>query len=148
MERHQELHGTREPPDEMKASIHAHLYEQVRQVPRLEGIMQLYEVSTDRHGRGMRSYEWLVWQIELSMMRDREKWAISEHGSALNSSNRQARLGGGGNGEGGGGGRRASATVATVDRPGLPTYKTASRRTKGDTTCRHANQGKMPRGRA
>eukprot|EP00959_Pyramimonas_sp_CCMP1952_P318587 6666113-Pyramimonas_sp.AAC.1 len=35
MERHQELHGAREPSHEMKASIHAHFYEQIRQVPRL-----------------------------------------------------------------------------------------------------------------
>eukprot|EP00959_Pyramimonas_sp_CCMP1952_P035025 733287-Pyramimonas_sp.AAC.1 len=40
MERHQELHGAREPSDEMKVSIHAHFYEQIRQGPRLEYAMQ------------------------------------------------------------------------------------------------------------
>eukprot|EP00959_Pyramimonas_sp_CCMP1952_P203389 4253338-Pyramimonas_sp.AAC.1 len=58
--RYQELCGAREPSGEMEASIHAHVYEQVRQVPRLEGVMQWYELSTDLHGAGMRSYQRLV----------------------------------------------------------------------------------------
>eukprot|EP00959_Pyramimonas_sp_CCMP1952_P187375 3918104-Pyramimonas_sp.AAC.1 len=69
------------------------------------------------------------------MMRDREKWATSEHESTLNSRNGQRLLIGGTN-EGGGGGRRASAMAATAHQLGPPTDKTASGRTKGETTCR------------
>eukprot|EP00959_Pyramimonas_sp_CCMP1952_P215222 4503209-Pyramimonas_sp.AAC.1 len=59
MDRNQELYGARGPSDELKASIHAHCYEQIKQVPRLEVIMQWYELSTDPPGTGMRSYQWL-----------------------------------------------------------------------------------------
>eukprot|EP00959_Pyramimonas_sp_CCMP1952_P059985 1253143-Pyramimonas_sp.AAC.2 len=59
MERNQELCGAREPSDEMKASIHPNFYEQVKQVPRLEVVMQWHETSTDLPGTGMRSYHWL-----------------------------------------------------------------------------------------
>eukprot|EP00959_Pyramimonas_sp_CCMP1952_P059984 1253143-Pyramimonas_sp.AAC.1 len=67
------------------------------------------------------------------MMRGREKWAMSEHESTVDSRNRQAGLSGGMN-EGGGGGRRASAMAATARRSGLPTDKTASGRTTCETT--------------
>eukprot|EP00959_Pyramimonas_sp_CCMP1952_P169310 3536900-Pyramimonas_sp.AAC.1 len=40
MERYQELYGAREPSNEMKASMHAHVHEQVRQVPWLQSAMQ------------------------------------------------------------------------------------------------------------
>eukprot|EP00959_Pyramimonas_sp_CCMP1952_P282156 5897615-Pyramimonas_sp.AAC.1 len=86
--------------------------------------MQWYELSTDPPGTGMCSY------------RDREKWAISEHESTLDSRSRQARLTGGMN-EGGGGGRRISAMAAMLHRVGLPTDKTASGRAKGETACKH-----------
>eukprot|EP00959_Pyramimonas_sp_CCMP1952_P442018 9253199-Pyramimonas_sp.AAC.1 len=58
MERHQELYGAREPSDEMKASIHAHFYEQIKELPRLEAIVQWYELSTTPPGTGMRSCPW------------------------------------------------------------------------------------------
>eukprot|EP00959_Pyramimonas_sp_CCMP1952_P245582 5132924-Pyramimonas_sp.AAC.1 len=58
MERYQELHGARGPSDEMKASIHAHFYEQIRQVPRLKYATQWRELSTDPPGTGMRTYQW------------------------------------------------------------------------------------------
>eukprot|EP00959_Pyramimonas_sp_CCMP1952_P335178 7018355-Pyramimonas_sp.AAC.1 len=79
MERYQELYGAREPSDEMKASMHAQFYEQIRQVPRLQSAMQWYELSTDPPGTGMRAYQWLLLQDESLMVRDREQWAISEH---------------------------------------------------------------------
>eukprot|EP00959_Pyramimonas_sp_CCMP1952_P312930 6550282-Pyramimonas_sp.AAC.1 len=118
MGRYQELHGDRE------VSMHAHFYEHIKQVPRLEAIMQWYEISTDPPRTGMRSYQWLLYQVELLTIRDREKCANSESESTLNSRDRQARLTGGIN-EGGGGGRRASATAATAHRLGSPTDKTA-----------------------
>eukprot|EP00959_Pyramimonas_sp_CCMP1952_P425790 8918566-Pyramimonas_sp.AAC.1 len=62
MRRYQELYSAREPSDEMKASLHAHFYEQIRQVPRLEYAMQWYEFSTDPPGTGMRIYQWLQLQ--------------------------------------------------------------------------------------
>eukprot|EP00959_Pyramimonas_sp_CCMP1952_P234059 4891051-Pyramimonas_sp.AAC.1 len=140
MERYQDLYGAREPSDEMKASMHAHFYEQIRQVPRLEYAMQWYELSTDPLGTEMRTYQWLLLQGESLRMQDREQRAISEHESTLNSRNRQARLTGEAN-EGGGGGRRASAMAATVHRLGLPADKLASGRTKGETTCKFVKQG-------
>eukprot|EP00959_Pyramimonas_sp_CCMP1952_P230675 4822616-Pyramimonas_sp.AAC.1 len=88
MERHQEFYGAKESSDEMKASIHAHFYKQIRQVPRLEYAMQWYELSTDPPGTGMRTYQWLLLQVESLLMRDREQWAISEHESTLSSRNR------------------------------------------------------------
>eukprot|EP00959_Pyramimonas_sp_CCMP1952_P307226 6430296-Pyramimonas_sp.AAC.1 len=97
MERYQELYGAREPSDEMKASIRAHFYEQIRQVPRREYAMQWYELSTDPPGTGIITYQWILLQVEYLMMRGREQWAISEHESTLNSRNRQARLTGGKN---------------------------------------------------
>eukprot|EP00959_Pyramimonas_sp_CCMP1952_P273443 5715574-Pyramimonas_sp.AAC.1 len=69
MERHQELYGAREPSDARMAPIHAHFYEQVNQVPRLDGITQWCEILADPPGTGMRSYQWLLWQVELLMMR-------------------------------------------------------------------------------
>eukprot|EP00959_Pyramimonas_sp_CCMP1952_P322188 6741808-Pyramimonas_sp.AAC.1 len=72
MERYQELYGAREPSDEMKASMHAHFYEQIRQVPRLDYAMQWHELSTDLPVTGMRSYQWLLYQVESLMIRDRE----------------------------------------------------------------------------
>eukprot|EP00959_Pyramimonas_sp_CCMP1952_P211671 4429568-Pyramimonas_sp.AAC.1 len=135
MERCQELFGAREPSDEMKASIHAHFYEHIRQVPRLEYAMQSYELSTDAAGTGVRTYQRFLLQVESPMMRGREQWAMPVPESTLSSRNRQARLAGGTN-EGGGDGRRASAMAATIHRLGLPTDKTASGRTKGEATCK------------
>eukprot|EP00959_Pyramimonas_sp_CCMP1952_P152791 3196729-Pyramimonas_sp.AAC.1 len=127
MERHQEFHGAREPSDEMKASMHAHFYELIRQAPRLEHATQWYELSKDPPGTGVRIYQWLLLQVESLMMRGREQWAISAYESTLHSRSRQARLTGGSN-EGVGGGKRASAMAATVHRFGLPTDKSASGR--------------------
>eukprot|EP00959_Pyramimonas_sp_CCMP1952_P042474 888110-Pyramimonas_sp.AAC.1 len=62
MERHQELYGAREPAEEMKASMRAHLHEQIRQAPRLHYVMQWYDLSTDPPGAGMRTYQWLLLQ--------------------------------------------------------------------------------------
>eukprot|EP00959_Pyramimonas_sp_CCMP1952_P320860 6714482-Pyramimonas_sp.AAC.1 len=126
----------------MKPSMRANFYEQIRQVPRLEHAMQWYELSTDPPGTGMRSYQWFLHQVESLMMHDREKWAISERESTLNPRRRQDRLAGGMN-EGGGGGRRASAMAATAHRLGLRTDKTASGRTKGETTCKFVKPGEI-----
>eukprot|EP00959_Pyramimonas_sp_CCMP1952_P260794 5453184-Pyramimonas_sp.AAC.1 len=73
----------------MKASIDAHFYEQIRQVPRFQYAMQWYELSTGPPGTGMRTHHWLLLQVEYLMMRDREQWANSEHESTLNSRSRQ-----------------------------------------------------------
>eukprot|EP00959_Pyramimonas_sp_CCMP1952_P075239 1572386-Pyramimonas_sp.AAC.1 len=62
----------------MKASIHAHFYKHIRQVPRLECATQWYEWSTDAPGTGMRTYQWLFLQVESLAMRGREQWAMSE----------------------------------------------------------------------
>eukprot|EP00959_Pyramimonas_sp_CCMP1952_P216684 4531661-Pyramimonas_sp.AAC.1 len=102
MGRYQELHGAREPSDEMKPFDTC-------------AFLQASSPAT-----GMRSYQWPLYQVESLMMRDREKWAISEQESTLNSRNRQARLAGGVS-EGAGGGRRSSAMAATTRMLGLPT---------------------------
>eukprot|EP00959_Pyramimonas_sp_CCMP1952_P101799 2129534-Pyramimonas_sp.AAC.1 len=62
MEQYQELRGAREPSDEMKASVYAHFYEQMRQVPRLPSVMQWYELSSETPGTGMSTYQWLLLQ--------------------------------------------------------------------------------------
>eukprot|EP00959_Pyramimonas_sp_CCMP1952_P317710 6649535-Pyramimonas_sp.AAC.1 len=62
MERYQKKYGARGPSDEIKASIHAHFYEQIRQVPRLEYAAQWYELPADPLGTGMRAYQWLLLQ--------------------------------------------------------------------------------------
>eukprot|EP00959_Pyramimonas_sp_CCMP1952_P118878 2485328-Pyramimonas_sp.AAC.1 len=71
MERYQDLYGARELSDEMKASVHAEFYEQIRQVPMLEHAMQWYGLSTDPPGAGMRIYKWLLLQVESLVMRGR-----------------------------------------------------------------------------
>eukprot|EP00959_Pyramimonas_sp_CCMP1952_P444495 9306788-Pyramimonas_sp.AAC.1 len=136
------MHGAREPSDDTKASTHAHFYEQIRQVLRLQSDMQWHELSADSPGTGMRTSQWLLLQVESLMMRDREQRAISERESTLTCRNRQARLTGG-NSEGGGDARRASAMAATIQRLGMPTDQLASGRAKGETTCNLVNQEKM-----
>eukprot|EP00959_Pyramimonas_sp_CCMP1952_P194420 4065273-Pyramimonas_sp.AAC.1 len=47
-------------------------------------------------GHGVKSYEWLMEQIEDMMLREKEEWNISVREGTLNQRARQARLGGGG----------------------------------------------------
>eukprot|EP00959_Pyramimonas_sp_CCMP1952_P210020 4394314-Pyramimonas_sp.AAC.1 len=82
--------------DEMRASIHAHFIEQCRKPKKLEFVRQLYDLPKDKLGEGVKSYEWLMEQIEGMMLRDKEEWNISVHESILNQRARQTRLGGGG----------------------------------------------------
>eukprot|EP00959_Pyramimonas_sp_CCMP1952_P111170 2325595-Pyramimonas_sp.AAC.1 len=81
MERHQELRGAREASDQMKSPMLPHRYEQIRLAPRPMYAMQWHELSTEPPGTGMRTYQWLLLQVESLMMRDRGQWAISEHES-------------------------------------------------------------------
>eukprot|EP00959_Pyramimonas_sp_CCMP1952_P131813 2755882-Pyramimonas_sp.AAC.1 len=141
MERHQDLHGAREPSDELVASVRAHFHEQMRQAPRLHSVMQLYDLCAGLPGAGMRTDQWLLLQVGSLMMRDREQWAISEHEATPDPRNRQARLPGG-KSEGDGGGQRASAMAATIQRIGLPAGKLASGRTKSEATCQFVRPGK------
>eukprot|EP00959_Pyramimonas_sp_CCMP1952_P003010 62217-Pyramimonas_sp.AAC.1 len=54
MERYQELYGAREPSDEMKASVHAHFYEHIRQVPREQCAISEHESTLDSRNRQAR----------------------------------------------------------------------------------------------
>eukprot|EP00959_Pyramimonas_sp_CCMP1952_P239437 5004145-Pyramimonas_sp.AAC.1 len=45
------------PSDEMRASIHARFIEQCRKPKKLEFICQLYDLSTDKLGEGVRTHE-------------------------------------------------------------------------------------------
>eukprot|EP00959_Pyramimonas_sp_CCMP1952_P198686 4155799-Pyramimonas_sp.AAC.1 len=51
-----QLYGVRPPSDEMRASIRAHFIEQCRKPKKLELICQLYDLSTDKLGEGMKTY--------------------------------------------------------------------------------------------
>eukprot|EP00959_Pyramimonas_sp_CCMP1952_P338366 7086158-Pyramimonas_sp.AAC.1 len=63
----------------MRASIHAHIIEQCRKPKRLELVCQLYDLSTDKLGEGMKTCEWLISQLEWMMLREKEEWNISMH---------------------------------------------------------------------
>eukprot|EP00959_Pyramimonas_sp_CCMP1952_P043619 911817-Pyramimonas_sp.AAC.1 len=77
----------------MRASIHAYFIEQRRKPKKLDFVYQLYDLSRGKLGSGVRSYEWLMPQIEAMMLRDKEDWNISMHEGTLNQRARQARLG-------------------------------------------------------
>eukprot|EP00959_Pyramimonas_sp_CCMP1952_P179171 3745624-Pyramimonas_sp.AAC.1 len=125
----------------MRASIHAHFIEQSRTPNKLNFVCQLYDLSKDRMGQGVKTYEWLMEQIEGMMLRDAEEWNISVHESTLNQRARQARLGGGG-GNGNrrnAGGKAAPAEVAAKLRK--PTDVMKRGLTKGETTCKYVRKG-------
>eukprot|EP00959_Pyramimonas_sp_CCMP1952_P378367 7926122-Pyramimonas_sp.AAC.1 len=86
MERYQELYGGREPSDETKASMCAHFYEQMRQVPGLQYAIQWCELSTDQipQARERELIDGSCSKLNI-MMRGEEQWAFSEHESTLNS---------------------------------------------------------------
>eukprot|EP00959_Pyramimonas_sp_CCMP1952_P238097 4975829-Pyramimonas_sp.AAC.1 len=90
---YQQLYGVRPQYDEMRASIHAHFIEQCRKPKKLDVVCQIYDLSGDKLGEGVRSHEWLIFQIEAMMLRDKEGWNISMHEGTLNQRARQARLG-------------------------------------------------------
>eukprot|EP00959_Pyramimonas_sp_CCMP1952_P273393 5714540-Pyramimonas_sp.AAC.1 len=54
---YQQLHGARPPSDEMRASIHARFIEQCRKLKKLDFVCQLYDLSKDRLGEGVKTYE-------------------------------------------------------------------------------------------
>eukprot|EP00959_Pyramimonas_sp_CCMP1952_P362700 7595426-Pyramimonas_sp.AAC.1 len=80
----------------MRASIHARFIEQCRKPSKLNFVCQPYDMSKDKMGHGVKTCEWLMKQIEGTMLRDKEEWNISVHESTLNQRALQARLGGGG----------------------------------------------------
>ena len=79
-----ELYGVRPPSDEMRASIHAHFLEQCRKPSKLEQVMGFYDMSDDEVGTGMKTYEWLIGQIERLMLMEKEEFNIGRHESTLN----------------------------------------------------------------
>eukprot|EP00959_Pyramimonas_sp_CCMP1952_P430805 9022211-Pyramimonas_sp.AAC.1 len=93
---HQQLYGVRPPSDEMRASIHAPFVEQRRHSKKFDMICQLYDLSADKPGAGMETYEWLITQIDWMILREREEWNINLREGPLNQRARQTRLGGGG----------------------------------------------------
>eukprot|EP00959_Pyramimonas_sp_CCMP1952_P408739 8566118-Pyramimonas_sp.AAC.1 len=53
---HQQLYGVRPLSDEIRASIHAHFIEQCRKPKKLlDRICQLYDLSADKPGEGMKN---------------------------------------------------------------------------------------------
>eukprot|EP00959_Pyramimonas_sp_CCMP1952_P431409 9035308-Pyramimonas_sp.AAC.1 len=88
-------------------------------------------------GHGVKTYEWLMEQIEGMMLRDKEAWNSSAHESTLSQRARQAGLGGGGGNDNrrNAGGKAAPAEVTS--KLGKPTDVMKSGLTKGETTCRH-----------
>eukprot|EP00959_Pyramimonas_sp_CCMP1952_P110125 2304215-Pyramimonas_sp.AAC.1 len=63
----------------MRASTHAHFIEQCRKPNTLNFVCQLYNMSNDKMGHGVKTYEWLMEQIEGMVLRDKEGWNISAH---------------------------------------------------------------------
>eukprot|EP00959_Pyramimonas_sp_CCMP1952_P383822 8043814-Pyramimonas_sp.AAC.1 len=59
-------------------------------------ICHFYDLSSDKPGTGMTTYEWLITQIEWMMLCEKEEWSINSHEGTLNQRARQTRLGGGG----------------------------------------------------
>ena len=94
----------------------------------------------------MRTYDWLLFQIEQLMLREKEEHNIDKHESTLNQRARLLRQGGGGGGRGGGGGgsRNPKAVPGEVTKPfGSPDDIMKNGDRKGDTTCRLVVQGKI-----
>eukprot|EP00959_Pyramimonas_sp_CCMP1952_P153532 3212317-Pyramimonas_sp.AAC.1 len=63
----------------MRASIHAHFLEKCRKPKKLDMTCQFYDMSSGKPGTGMRTYEWLITQIEMMMLREKEEWNIDLH---------------------------------------------------------------------
>eukprot|EP00959_Pyramimonas_sp_CCMP1952_P297207 6217815-Pyramimonas_sp.AAC.1 len=53
-------------------SIHAHFLEQRRKPEKLNMVCPFYDMSSDKPGTGMRTYEWLIAHIEMLMLREKE----------------------------------------------------------------------------
>eukprot|EP00959_Pyramimonas_sp_CCMP1952_P230351 4815870-Pyramimonas_sp.AAC.1 len=67
----------------------------------------------NKPGTGMRTSEWLIAQIEMMMLREKEEWNIDLHEGTVNQRARQMRLGGGGgNGNGNRRGLHGKAAAA------------------------------------
>eukprot|EP00959_Pyramimonas_sp_CCMP1952_P146272 3062180-Pyramimonas_sp.AAC.1 len=117
--------------------------EHCRKPKKSEFVCQLSDLSKDKLGVGVRSYEWLMAHIEGVMLRDKEEWNISMYESTLNQRARQARLGGGGHNSydnrRSANGKAAPAEVAS--RLGKPTDVMKSGLTKGETTCKLVRKG-------
>ena len=147
MEVYQELYGARPPSDEMRAAIHTHFYEQLRCVPKLSQIIGWYDMCADKTGTGMRTYEWLLFQVENLMMRDHDTWAIAQKESTLNSRGRAARYAGGGTGGGKGSGKgglpRNAAPAEVRATLGRSSDVTKSGLTKGQTLCNYTRKGEQ-----
>ena len=104
-------------------------------------------MSTDKQGTGMRSYEWLLFQVENLMMRDHDSWAIAQKESTLNSRGRQYRLTGGGGGgvKGGGKGKHNAAAAQVQARLCLSTDILRNGKTNGgDNVQLHTAGPAMP----
>eukprot|EP00959_Pyramimonas_sp_CCMP1952_P026894 564654-Pyramimonas_sp.AAC.1 len=127
----------------MRASIHAHFIEQCRNPKKFDFVCQIYDLSRDKLGQGVKTYEWLMEQIEAMMLRDKEEWNISVHESTLNHRARQTRLGGGGSNcydnRRNANGKAAPAEVAA--RLGEPMDVMKSGLTKGGATCKFVRKG-------
>ena len=98
------------PTDGMRASIHAHFLEQCRKPNKLKPAMSFHDMSSDKSGTGMKSYEWLVGQIEKLMMMEKEEFNIERHESTLNQRGRG--WGGSPPGQAGGDGGRQNGAPA------------------------------------
>eukprot|EP00959_Pyramimonas_sp_CCMP1952_P323702 6774814-Pyramimonas_sp.AAC.1 len=57
-------YGVRPPSDEMRASMHAHFIKQLRKPKKLSFVCQIYDMSKDKLGTGVKSCEWLMNDVE------------------------------------------------------------------------------------
>ena len=65
------------PSQEMAVSIRKHFYQQMRKVPKMRPILEWYDLSVDQVGEGMRTYEWLLLQLQKLMDRERLGWNLN-----------------------------------------------------------------------
>eukprot|EP00959_Pyramimonas_sp_CCMP1952_P084598 1769401-Pyramimonas_sp.AAC.1 len=84
-------------------------------------------------GHGVKSYEWLMGQMEENLLREKEEWNIGVHEGTLNQRARQARSGGGGDNDRrkNAGSKAAPAEIAA--KLGKPSDVMKSGKTKGET---------------
>ena len=59
------------PHKSFRPAIQEHFYHQLQKCPCMQMSIAMCDNSNDAHGKGMRSYEWLLAQIDRLMKKDR-----------------------------------------------------------------------------
>eukprot|EP00959_Pyramimonas_sp_CCMP1952_P133109 2782689-Pyramimonas_sp.AAC.1 len=59
------------PHKSFRPSIQSHFYKQMNQCPCMTMTLAMYDNSSDKYGKGMKSHEWLLGRIANQMLKDR-----------------------------------------------------------------------------